>query len=102
MNKQARKNEYLEQNSKQGMTILKGGGASSYMFATGAVVLGFVILHLIDFTFELRGAKYYPESEYEKAKLLLSNPVSAIIYVCLLYTSPSPRDQRGSRMPSSA
>ena len=26
-----------------------------------------------------------------------SNP-----YFCLLYTSPSPRDQRGSRMPSSA
>ena len=24
------------------------------------------------------------------------------IYLCLLYTSPSPRDQRGSRMPSSA
>ena len=23
-------------------------------------------------------------------------------YDCLLYTSPSPRDQRGSRMPSSA
>ena len=23
-------------------------------------------------------------------------------YACLLYTSPSPRDQRGSRMPSSA
>ena len=26
----------------------------------------------------------------------------AIINICLLYTSPSPRDQRGSRMPSSA
>ena len=25
-----------------------------------------------------------------------------LIYFCLLYTSPSPRDQRGSRMPSSA
>ena len=24
------------------------------------------------------------------------------VYTCLLYTSPSPRDQRGSRMPSSA
>ena len=24
------------------------------------------------------------------------------VYYCLLYTSPSPRDQRGSRMPSSA
>ena len=25
-----------------------------------------------------------------------------LAYACLLYTSPSPRDQRGSRMPSSA
>ena len=24
------------------------------------------------------------------------------VNICLLYTSPSPRDQRGSRMPSSA
>ena len=31
----------------------------------------------------------------EKAKSVLD-------YTCLLYTSPSPRDQRGSRMPSSA
>ena len=28
--------------------------------------------------------------------------VSGLPSVCLLYTSPSPRDQRGSRMPSSA
>ena len=27
---------------------------------------------------------------------------SALLEACLLYTSPSPRDQRGSRMPSSA
>ena len=27
---------------------------------------------------------------------------SGYSYACLLYTSPSPRDQRGSRMPSSA
>ena len=26
----------------------------------------------------------------------------AYAHICLLYTSPSPRDQRGSRMPSSA
>ena len=25
-----------------------------------------------------------------------------VFLICLLYTSPSPRDQRGSRMPSSA
>ena len=29
------------------------------------------------------------------------NPVD-LVFPCLLYTSPSPRDQRGSRMPSSA
>ena len=28
--------------------------------------------------------------------------VGTVSKVCLLYTSPSPRDQRGSRMPSSA
>ena len=32
----------------------------------------------------------------------LSPETSIIFYTCLLYTSPSPRDQRGSRMPSSA
>ena len=31
-----------------------------------------------------------------------TNLVEAVEYLCLLYTSPSPRDQRGSRMPSSA
>ena len=28
--------------------------------------------------------------------------IGGLLMVCLLYTSPSPRDQRGSRMPSSA
>ena len=28
--------------------------------------------------------------------------MAALLHDCLLYTSPSPRDQRGSRMPSSA
>ena len=34
-----------------------------------------------------------------RKELQSGNP---IIGICLLYTSPSPRDQRGSRMPSSA
>ena len=29
-------------------------------------------------------------------------PLAAMKYICLLYTSPSPRDMRRSRMPSSA
>ena len=39
--------------------------------------------------------------EYLKKEVALKG--SAILHTtCLLYTSPSPRDQRGSRMPSSA
>ena len=33
---------------------------------------------------------------------IAAGDVSNFIDTCLLYTSPSPRDQRGSRMPSSA
>ena len=33
---------------------------------------------------------------------LLSDTYLRDLLTCLLYTSPSPRDQRGSRMPSSA
>ena len=31
-----------------------------------------------------------------------TSPTQELLELCLLYTSPSPRDQRGSRMPSSA
>ena len=52
-------------------------------------------------------------SQYTTIHLSTSSPLSSAhlelldingrsIYSCLLYTSPSPRDQRGSRMPSSA
>ena len=48
-------------------------------------------------TFLLKAlAKTGPERE------LVSVDISSQYYACLLYTSPSPRDQRGSRMPSSA
>ena len=34
--------------------------------------------------------------------ITLQIAISALFHICLLYTSPSPRDQRGYRMPSSA
>ena len=36
------------------------------------------------------------------AEAFLKRKFKLISYACLLYTSPSPRDQRGPRMPSSA
>ena len=35
-------------------------------------------------------------------KQSISSAAADVSEICLLYTSPSPRDQRGSRMPSSA
>ena len=43
--------------------------------------------------------------EYKHPYLIEKSDVKRVGYIivsCLLYTSPSPRDQRGSRMPSSA
>ena len=44
------------------------------------------------------------EDDWESMPPKENDKLSAeeITYICLLYTSPSPRDQRGSRMPSSA
>ena len=39
-------------------------------------------------------------SKYPKGKQ--QSAVMALLYICLLYTSPSPRDLSTSRMPSSA
>ena len=50
-------------------------------------------------------AKVAVSEEEDRTMLVLSNPVMATEVKakgCLLYTSPSPRDNRVSRMPSSA
>ena len=39
---------------------------------------------------------------YEPSIILMDEPLGALDKNCLLYTSPSPRDKRQSRMPSSA
>ena len=59
-------------------------------------------------TVKEKSGKDFPQDVFDQ----LLGAVSAVflswesnrakVYSCLLYTSPSPRDQRGSRMPSSA
>ena len=41
-------------------------------------------------------------ANFENEVLRSDKPVLLDFYACLLYTSPSPRDTRSSRMPSSA
>ena len=50
---------------------------------------------------EIREAKAWLRNLSKKAKVFVV-PGNHDIYVCLLYTSPSPRDRQKSRMPSSA
>ena len=51
---------------------------------------------------DLREVLFPPAGDEEAAQEILKNTEFTQPALCLLYTSPSPRDQRGSRMPSSA
>ena len=46
--------------------------------------------------------QHSPDAFVSKLRTIQSHAVRVEYNPCLLYTSPSPRDQRGSRMPSSA
>ena len=45
---------------------------------------------------------YVEDKKYLGAFAIAFSVISAVLTVCLLYTSPSPRDRTRSRMPSSA
>ena len=67
---------------------------SSYFITPIAYVFIFVFLVLSSaFTFYL--GQFFERGQADLTPFFNFHP-------CLLYTSPSPRDQRGSRMPSSA
>ena len=52
--------------------------------------------------FDYSGAQACKALKEEGIRVILVNSNPATIMTCLLYTSPSPRDSRRSRMPSSA
>ena len=61
-------------------------------FVTVSSEFGNINIHYVD-----------ENSESNDVVLLMhGNPTWGYLYSCLLYTSPSPRDKRQSRMPSSA
>ena len=61
----------------QNLTI----AAHDWMFLSGAVVLGFLILHLSDLTWRIRpDIDYSGHGPAELALIVLSNPISRIVY----------------------
>jgi len=88
MNRQARKVEYAEKHSKQGVFALPGGGSSSWMMLTGLVVLGFLLVHLSDLTWRTSIDLDYESvtedghsNPFQTAQLVLRNPIRAFIYI---------------------
>lgn len=81
-NASARSVEYAVKQSKLPRKMLTFVPASNWMFASGAVVLGFLILHLIDLRLGLRpDVAQFGESEaYRNTIEVLSNPYSRLIY----------------------
>ena len=52
------------------------------------------------FSFDLNSEDTSSINDFEE--FFSPDAILSVVLTCLLYTSPSPRDQRGSRMPSSA
>ena len=67
-----------------------------------ALRFGELVTLLPSATAEAKLAALNPFATAEKRRAALELTALALLTACLLYTSPSPRDQRGSRMPSSA
>ena len=76
-NRRAREVDYEMRRSKQGRTAAT---PSAVMFVSGAIVLGFVLLHLSDFRFALRHPGPLGEEPADKALRLLQDPISASVY----------------------
>ena len=65
--------------------------------------LSYVMLHLLKDTKTLIGSfEMLPRASLGRMLMQTGNPNPTKVYICLLYTSPSPRDRQKSRMPSSA
>lgn len=79
-NKRARPIGYAMKQTKQESGPF-AAPASSVMGITGLVVLLFIILHLIDFKFMLRGTAPKGELEFNKAIRLLKDPLSFGVYI---------------------
>ena len=66
------------------------------------VFIGYLTMYLIRKNFNIAQNDMISTYGLSMTQLGMIGLGFSITYGCLLYTSPSPRDQRGSRMPSSA
>ena len=85
-------------NEGEGLDLDQGAGDQGLMFGYACTETDVLMPMPIEYSHRL----VKKQSEVRKSGQLAWLRPDAKSQVCLLYTSPSPRDQRGSRMPSSA
>lgn len=77
MNRQARRNQYAEKESKQTPFALPGGGASGWMFVTGIIIAFFLVVHITDLRLKKNPFIDY-SSAYENGPDALPNEFVAV------------------------
>ncbi len=87
-NKAARKIGYGKKETKISGQVFSGmiGPPSNWMFLSGAVILGFLILHIVDMKLQMHpGVTYVADHEtgapHANTLAILHNPVSQIVYL---------------------
>lgn len=82
-NRSARSVPYAVKQSKLPSRVLHVSPPSNWMFASGAVVLGFLLLHMVDMRLKVRPLIDYHAEEYAfyNTILILSNPYSRVVYL---------------------
>lgn len=85
MSRRARTEQYAEKHSKQDHLVMAGGGAFNWMLVTGLLVFVFVVAHIADMKFNVRGFEFGEENLFEHVKQVLVNawPVYLIGLVAL-------------------
>ena len=82
-------------------TLLWGNLHSPFLWTVFMVTVSFGVIGFYDDY--LKVSRQNPKGFSGKIKIVLEFGIAALAcYICLLYTSPSPRDATLSRMPSSA
>lgn len=76
-NRRSRDSHYAVKKSKQGRSNVT---PSAVMFISGAIVLGFVLLHVAEFRFELRLPGPAGEEPADRTLRILQDPISASVY----------------------
>lgn len=84
MSKRARRHSYEEKATKQDNVVMSGGGAANWMLPTGLLIFVFLVLHIADMKFNVRGLEHGEENLFAHVKQVLSNPIAKVVYAIAL------------------